>query len=579
MKKSLSNLLKLNFSAIFKGTTESPLIGFFRYCIVGGIAFLIDFGCYLLLTSIGVHYLISGLIAFILSFLFNFYLSRIFIFQTKCIEQKAILEIIKVLVVAIIGLLLTEILLWICVYFLKLSYSISKIIASAIVLIWNYLGRRYFVYKQYKSSYTSQIKIWLKLSLIVVLCVLIGIGLLTVVYCIPTETINKNLIISADILEKEGLYPVLDSNTSSTLDNYTDSLMLHTAGYNITKSPLVEAVLINRLECVDNISPLNSLLCDIKDTGQPMEIISYSTYWHGYLVFLKPLLTLFSYQQIRFINTIIQCLLLVVLFSLMIKNKMHLYIAPTLLLFGFQGMASTFLSLQFSNVFYIYVVGLILLLLFYKNWKNTSKILIYFTLLGAITAYLDLLTYPLVTFGVPVVLLLVLEKKLNLFSQIRTVISSGFAWLLGFAGMWIGKGAIGSLITGNNIFAEMFSSVKFRTTGSAGNKTVSFYSAIGSNILGFFRSNFLIFAVLFCLLFFFLILFQYIKTKQANHILKNLGFILICIAPVCWYIVLKQHSYIHYWFTCRELLISLFSITTMLVKIYIEGKQIKKEIS
>jgi len=418
----------------------------------------------------------------------------------------------------------------------------------------------------------KELKQWLRLVFIVLICVVLGTAALASVYCIPTANINSNLIESTRLLEQEGLYPRPDSTVSSQLDNFTDALMLHTAGYQITESPLTEAILVHRLECVDNTSPLDSLIADVSGTDRQMEPTSYARYWHGYLVFLKPLLAFFTLGEIRQINTFVQFVLIALLFALLIKKKLYLYIFPTVFLLVSQKMSSTFISLQFSNVFYIYIVGLILLLLFYEKWKGTTKLLVYFTLLGVATAFFDLLTYPLVTFGVPVTLLLVLEKKRSLSEHLKTTVSSGAAWLLGFAGMWGGKGVIGTIITQRNIIGDIFSSAKKRSVGFA--EGISLSSTIELNITTFLQSTFVLMIVAFCVLFFILIALRTYKAKSFAHILNNLIFVLLCFAPICWYIVLKQHSYIHYWFTYRECLITLFAGTVMLIKMYQDGRTV-----
>ena len=165
------------------------------------------------------------------------------------------------------------------------------------------------------------LKQWGKLMLIVLLSIVLGITALTAVYCIPVDAINENIRESAALFEKEGVYPTLDYKITSQLDNFTDALMLRNAGYRITESPLVEAALVNRLECVDAVTPVESLIAETSNAQREMEIVSYSHYWHGYLVILKPLLTVFNYAQLRTINTVVQYALIVVLFALLIIKK------------------------------------------------------------------------------------------------------------------------------------------------------------------------------------------------------------------------------------------------------------------
>ena len=50
------------------------------------------------------------------------------------------------------------------------------------------------------------------------------------------------------------------------------------------------------------------------------DAFTYGRYWHGYLVILKPLLFIFNYYQIRWLNTIIGCSLISIIMIGFYKN-------------------------------------------------------------------------------------------------------------------------------------------------------------------------------------------------------------------------------------------------------------------
>lgn len=58
----------------------------------------------------------------------------------------------------------------------------------------------------------------------------LGIVLMFAVYCLPTDSMNRHLQESKAVFEEEGSYPRYHSWCSSTLDNFTDALMLLSAG-------------------------------------------------------------------------------------------------------------------------------------------------------------------------------------------------------------------------------------------------------------------------------------------------------------------------------------------------------------
>ena len=142
----------------------------------------------------------------------------------------------------------------------------------------------------------------LLLSLLSAAC--IGTLLLCGAYALPTGPIDENVRKSAEILEKEGTYPSLFSWCLSTLDNFTDSYMLLEAA-DPTEEPLLHRALLNR-PGVGSRDPRKALT-DHYLGGEPFpEGTGYTRYWHGYQIWLKPLLSVTTYGGIRILNGIFQ---------------------------------------------------------------------------------------------------------------------------------------------------------------------------------------------------------------------------------------------------------------------------------
>lgn len=72
-------------------STDKTGIQFFRYIFVGGVAFLVDFASLYVFTDyIGVFYLISAAIAFILGLITNYILSINWVFNRRSLDNKTI---------------------------------------------------------------------------------------------------------------------------------------------------------------------------------------------------------------------------------------------------------------------------------------------------------------------------------------------------------------------------------------------------------------------------------------------------------------------------------------------------------
>lgn len=147
MRNLLRLLLTRDLKALLKDKTSDGWVQLFRYVLVGGGAFLVDFGTYCLLCWINLSYLIAGVISFIIGFLFNFLLSRSMIFSPVDSNTSEVKELILVLIISLVGLLLTELLLYLGAELIGVDYYISKIFASVLVLGWNYAGRKLWIYK------------------------------------------------------------------------------------------------------------------------------------------------------------------------------------------------------------------------------------------------------------------------------------------------------------------------------------------------------------------------------------------------------------------------------------------------
>ena len=115
---------------------------FGRYCIVGGIAFVVDFGLLFLLTDIfGVYYLVSAVIGFLSGLVTNYLLSIYWVFTTRSV-QSVVLERVMFMATGIIGLVITVISLWLFTTVIGVYYLIAKLLATSLTLCWNYFIRK-----------------------------------------------------------------------------------------------------------------------------------------------------------------------------------------------------------------------------------------------------------------------------------------------------------------------------------------------------------------------------------------------------------------------------------------------------
>jgi len=111
-----------------------------KFGFVGGTAFFIDTGVLLLLSKLGINYLIANVISFTVSVIYNYILSMKFVFDVK--DSNITKNFIQFIILSIIGLCVNEIIMKLCVDVVTLNLLFSKIIATGIVMIYNFITRK-----------------------------------------------------------------------------------------------------------------------------------------------------------------------------------------------------------------------------------------------------------------------------------------------------------------------------------------------------------------------------------------------------------------------------------------------------
>lgn len=121
------------------------LAQFMKFGVVGVIAFVIDYGLLALLTELfGINYLVSATISFTASVVFNYVASMRYVFTHKEGMSRR-REFVIFVVLSVIGLLINNGCMWAGVELLGVHYLLTKIVATAIVMIWNFVTRKIFL--------------------------------------------------------------------------------------------------------------------------------------------------------------------------------------------------------------------------------------------------------------------------------------------------------------------------------------------------------------------------------------------------------------------------------------------------
>jgi len=123
-----------------------------RYLIVGGVAFVADFGALYALTEFcRLHYLESAAIAFLIGMAVNYALSVAWVFKVRAVKNARV-EFLLFALIGLAGLGINQLLLWTLTDGLDLFYLHAKLITTGVVLGWNFAARKLLLFTSPRTT-------------------------------------------------------------------------------------------------------------------------------------------------------------------------------------------------------------------------------------------------------------------------------------------------------------------------------------------------------------------------------------------------------------------------------------------
>ena len=126
---------------------KALIVAFVRYLFAGGAGFLIDYGIFALCSEVFEwHYLLSAALGFIAGLIFVYIVSNKWVFTNRKMQQHQVVEFTVFSIIGVVGLLLTMLFMWIFTDLCSIHALISKLLTTALVLIWNFGARKVILY-------------------------------------------------------------------------------------------------------------------------------------------------------------------------------------------------------------------------------------------------------------------------------------------------------------------------------------------------------------------------------------------------------------------------------------------------
>jgi len=117
---------------------------FLRYFFVGGTAAVVDLFVFTVLVNYtDVHYAVAAFFGYMMGLAWNHFLCVFWVFESKHERGK---ELLMVFLIALGGLLWTWAILFVLIDLVGMDAILAKIVSQALVLVWNFVMRKFYVF-------------------------------------------------------------------------------------------------------------------------------------------------------------------------------------------------------------------------------------------------------------------------------------------------------------------------------------------------------------------------------------------------------------------------------------------------
>lgn len=387
-------------------------------------------------------------------------------------------------------------------------------------------------------------------------------GMLLLATFAPQERVDYHIQQSVDKFVLESSDPVIwDRSASTILDSFTEALILMESKAMVSDSK--STVLTNPLYLYSG-DPVADLQ-EYAHMTKPAPTGYYTRYWMGFRAVTRWLLTFLDYFQIRrYVGSTLFVLFFVLICSISrhLDNRQALTFALSIFLVHPQVIAS---CLQYSCCFLIAFFAMLLVPWIHKNPKFQA---LFFMELGMMTMYFDFYTTPLVTFGLPMIYLCLLQAKENPKICLRGgILKHAFIWLTAYVGMWLSKLVLTELLTDQPAVQDTWKSVvgrlglsqQIRLENSEMYSPLNALESVWKTILPD-SASVVVFIVLLSALA--VLLVYKIKKKALNYdaARRSIGILIIAVFPIIWFCITPQPIVIHAFFQYRTIVLLYWAI-------------------
>lgn len=403
----------------------------------------------------------------------------------------------------------------------------------------------------------------------VLVVLVVGYLLQVLVFCIPSYWIEENVYESAIILQQEGVYPSLYT-LGTYVDNWTDADCIA-----VTYNKAFSSPFLNAMNGYENYSSNEENKCGTNNlvdsmNGNVDSMSNHTHLWHGFRIWLRPLLIWFNISQIRCIISCFFLITLCVLYNSLVQTVGNRWVGVAFVMaIGISGLHLESVSLLvFTDVFIAMLAVIVLLNLRNNEFHRTEDV---FTITGSLLAFSSMLIIPIVTLMLPLTICLFIHRKEIVREKIKLLFLYSIRWGIGYGIVLISKIAISALASINSQATSQVS----RYLGISGDLNfVTRLSTITEVFVRLCNSNkvLIIVSIILLITSFVMVVvkYSYIKYKIPTYIL----FLVISSSPMVWCFCIAGH--VHHNFTLFNFVISSFSLAMGLVYLIEDENEIRE---
>lgn len=405
-------------------------------------------------------------------------------------------------------------------------------------------------------------KEFLKYILIFILSTGILILLLVITALIPQEKIKENIEKSAIYLDYGTVYVNEDYSFTyedyplTWLDIYADEKIINII-YNIDNENILESVLVAKY-CDQGIG---TQLQESYTANQ-----EYMRYWHGSMIFIRPLLVFMDIYGIYLVDTIIMLILVIILLIILFRKKQKAVAISFIIAFLMTGSVFSTFCLSSTWTYLIMLVISIIGVLIEKS--GNKKLYVLFFISGILTCFFDFLSTETITILVPLTLILGIRHKEKRMKEreLTFVIKSIIIWFIAYCGMWIAKWVIASIVLNINALDYVIKYALVRINGETYVSTSMMYKeVILKNVFALFPFNLIKNKYIILPLVIATIILAILYKKDKKELKLITPFLVIAVIPYIRYLVLTNHSWLHYYQTARAQFSTIICIILMFI--------------